>query len=86
MKKVKAYQGEIIKRMMDEKQFEEFSEDYNNHRFHQRESVITELDQKLALDWKKGMLTRELSQKYKMTQSKVDSRIRVVARNFYRNS
>lgn len=32
------------------------------------------------------MTIRELSQKYKMTQSRVDSRIKAVARDFLRKS
>lgn len=81
-------QYNIILRMFnnDEKKMDEFYEDYKNARLHTRNSIITKQDIALAHDWKKDMTTRELSQKYKLTQSKVDSRIKAVARDFLRKS
>lgn len=82
------YQGVIILRMFEnnKKKLEEFHEDYCNHRLIGRDRRITEHDRKIVADWKNGMTTRELSQKYKMTQSKIDSRISAVARYDLRNS
>ncbi len=81
-------QYHIIERIFnnDEKKMEEFYEDYKNVRLQTRNYIVTKQDLALAHDWKKGMTTRELSQKYKMTQSRVDSRIKAVARDFLRKS
>lgn len=78
----KSYHGSIILRMLgdDMAKLEEFNDDYRNNYLRGRSYSITKQDLNLAYDWKKGMMSHELAKKYKMTQAKVDSRIRVVAR------
>lgn len=74
------FQGDVIRRILAEKDFEQFVEDYNNARYTSHSVAITAQDYAIVKDWKAGMITRELSQKYKMKQSHIDSRIRAVAK------
>lgn len=75
-------QTAIVFRMLGEdvEKMKEFYEDYRSHYRHKTSWVIEPIDYKIVADWKKGMTGRELSQKYKMTQSRIDSRIRTVGK------
>lgn len=76
------FQAGIIFRMLgeDEKKMQEFYEEYRQNYRHKTSWVIEPVDYKIVADWKKGMLGRELARKYKMTQSRIDSRIRTVGK------
>lgn len=82
----KHYQQEVLFRMFnqDEDKMQEFHEEYLQFRQRGYTARINEKDRKIANDWRSGMTTRELSQKYKMKQSLVDSRIKAVAKHYLR--
>jgi Mor family transcriptional regulator len=79
-----SYQAKIILRMFegDEKRMAEFHEDYSNACLYAHANVVpSKQDYAIAADYsEKRMLVRELTQKYKMTHSKVMSAVNRVAR------
>lgn len=83
---MKVYQGYIIERFLKGKELAEFNEMYEESKLQHRITKITDKDMKIVADWKEGMTGRELSQKYKMSQSKIDSRIRAIAKLQLKNS
>jgi len=82
----KTYQGVVIARFLQGKELKDFNQMYEDAKLQSQITRITDKDLKIVEDWKKGMTVRELSQKYKMTQSKIDSRIRAVAKMKLRNN
>lgn len=85
-----SYQQSIVFRMLDsdEKKMQEFHEDYCNNRNHtygQRDIVPSKKDYEIAKMWQSGKPTREISQKFGMTQSKISSAINRVARYNFKN-
>lgn len=77
------YLGAIILRMFnnDEKKMKEFHEDYKEHcHYFTPRRMPEKVDFKIAEDYQKGLMQSELAKKYKMTHSKIDTRINRVAR------
>lgn len=74
------YNGSIVRRFLNGKALEEFEEQYEQAKLINAKNEVTKQDLKIADDWLNMMTIRELSQKYKMTQSKIQTIINRVAR------
>lgn len=81
-----AYQRVIVERFMKGKELEAFNELYEEAKMNRGRKLITKLDLKIAADWKNGMTGRELSQKYKLSQTRIESRVRAVAKRAFLDS
>jgi Mor family transcriptional regulator len=76
-------QTSIILRVFnnDEKKLREFYEEYLDHYLYPRVATIDQKDLAITRNWKSGFTNAELSKKYKMSHSRIESRLRAVARN-----
>jgi len=82
----KIYQGEILKRIMNQAELKEFHEKYKSGLKANYSYNISKQDLQMAKEWKEGATVSELHQKYKLSHFKIDSRLRSVAKHHFLNS
>lgn len=76
----KSFQAEIIKRMLDDREFKNFCQQYEESKLKKgRTRSVTERDINVLHDYKRGMMMSELQSKYRVSSTSINTSLRLAA-------